>query len=35
MRKRLEADNGGEQQYSGRQSSNSYVSEVLESVIQY
>jgi hypothetical protein len=35
MRKQLEADNGGKQQSSGRQSSNSYVSEVLESVIKY
>jgi hypothetical protein len=33
MRKWLAADNGGEQLSSGRQSSNSYVSEVLESVV--
>jgi hypothetical protein len=33
MRKRLAADNGGEQQSSERQSSNRYVSEVLESVV--
>jgi hypothetical protein len=35
MRKRLAADNDGEQWSSGRQSSNSYVNEVLESVAHY